>query len=128
VNFVIDTGCTDLIISGNEAIKLGADLRELEFAGWIGGIGGKSKSYRMPRVAVVFMCENNTQWSAELEEVVVADKPPPERKTKTRGRLMKEEWEVKILTPTLLGREFMARHGFILHWDFEKRNAYLSVP
>lgn len=116
VNFIVDTGAFDILLSMDTALKLGANLKDLKPSRLrVSGVGGSVTPYDMDGVALVFECDGHRTWDALIDRIKVM---VPKRDR--RGH--------EAAAPDLLGRAFMEEHAMALHWDFAKKEAYLEVP
>lgn len=116
VNFIVDTGAFDILISMDTAIKLGANAKDLAPSRLrVSGIGGSMSPSELDGVALVFECEGRRTWDVFIDRIKVLT---------AKGKSK----EGRMPMPDLLGRAFMEEHSMVLHWDFHEKQAYLEVP
>ncbi len=126
INFAVDTGATDITISQADALKLGAELRDLTRSKrTIGGIGGRADCFEMEDLVLVFLCSPNGTFFAEIKKVDVVRAPEVERH-KDRGKGVVTARKISI--PSLMGRNFLKSKRATLYWNFERDEAYLDFP
>lgn len=118
VNFIVDTGAFDIILSQGDAENLGVDMRRLRPSNTpIGVIGGAVPSYDLHGISVAFKCDKGRTHTFALRSMrVMADK------SRGRGGSGGDE------TCSLLGRRFLRANDFSLRWRFGKNLAHLDVP
>lgn len=117
VNLVVDTGAYDLTISmWDLQILEGARDRLSRSDFQVSGLGGPADTFRMKGLSIVFIEGGPGEAKFLLDDAVVLDDSKPACDT---GH--------PLQIPSLLGRKFMEDHGFILHWDFARRIAYIDM-
>jgi len=126
INFAVDTGATDITLSQADALKLGAELKDLPHSRTkIGGIGGRADCFEMSGLTLVFLCSPSGTLIANIESVDVVKAPTIERHKDHHKGVMTE---CKISIPSLMGRAFLKEKHATLFWDFGKDVAYLDFP
>jgi len=118
VNFIVDTGAFDILLSMDTVTKLGGSRNALVPSRMrVEGVGGRVSPSEMQDVALVFECEGRQTWDVFMHRIkVLTDQG---RKGATGGG---------VPAPNLLGRAFMEEHRMVLHWDFGTRIAYIELP
>jgi len=118
VNFIVDTGAFDILLSMDTVTKLGGSRNDLVPSRLrVEGVGGRVSPSEMQDVALVFECEGRQTWDVFMHRInVLTDQR--HQGAKSGG----------APTPNLLGRAFMEEHRMVLHWDFGTRIAYIELP
>lgn len=117
LTFVVDTGASDITISEDSVMMLGARLSKLpRLKTSMRGLGGRVGTFELNNLALMFKSSTGAPWQVMLDSVSVYQNP-----REHRGGL-------REFMPSLIGRAFMEDHKMILHWDFGRRDAYLEVP
>lgn len=117
VNLVVDTGAFDITLSMWDVQALEVARGRLESSQFpVSGIGGAADTFVMKGVSIAFVGSGIQDAVFRLGDVNVLD---DSGLTSGRG--------LPLRIPSLLGRKFMEDHGFILHWDFARRIAYIDI-
>ncbi len=126
VNFAVDTGANDLTLSQADALKLGAELRDLPRSRrMIGGIGGRADCFEIDDLILVFPCSPSGTVFTEIRTVDVVKAPTVERHKDHRKGVITER---KMSIPSLMGRNFLKSMHATLFWNFKTDDAYLEFP
>jgi hypothetical protein len=116
LSFIVDTGASDITISEDSAVMLGARLSKLpRLRTSMRGIGGTVGTFELRNLALMFTSDAGIPWQVLLDSVHVYQNLSVNRGGK------------RELMPSLIGRAFMEEYSMILNWDFGKRIAYLEV-
>ena len=116
ITFIVDTGSPETIIPFQKAKELNLPLNDLKTDEDISLLGGKYKSYKLPK-KIQFNClyEDGSVMTKEFSPLVVQ---PISRK--------KDKEDKTILTEMLMGLDFLRETGLILHCEMKKDIAYLG--
>lgn len=126
VNFAVDTGANDITLSQADALKLGAELRDLPRSRrTIGGIGGRADCFEMNGLSLIFLCSPSGTFFAEIKAVDVVKAPTVERHKDHHKGVVTER---KISIPSLMGRNFLKSMHATLYWNFDTDDAFLDFP
>jgi|APIni6443716594_1056825.scaffolds.fasta_scaffold30216_2 hypothetical protein len=118
VNFVVDTGAFDIILSEDDAEDLGVDMGRLRPSKTpIGVIGGTVPSYDLHGISVAFTCDKGRTHTFGLRCMRVMANKSGRRGGPGGGEAC-----------SLLGRRFLQDNDFSLHWEFGKEKAHLGAP
>jgi hypothetical protein len=114
--FLLDTGAYDLTLSADDARRLDAPLEDLPVSRLpTFGIGGEVQSYDMPEVSIAFTCSSGKRMEFRMKTVRVIGYPKGGSSCVGAG------------VPSLLGRRFLRKAGFVLHYDFGHDSAFLEM-
>lgn len=116
VNFLIDTGASDVSINEIETEKLEIDIDALpRFERTVMTLGGPAPAFKIDGAVLFLLDVENKAQEFALQQLLVIEEPT--------GRKKKP---VNFPMPNLLGRSFFLRYGLKFHIDFSKHEAYIQ--
>lgn len=117
VDLVVDTGASDLFLSMGDIAALNPGMYDLDPGRTpVYGIGGSVDTLEMRGVSIAFMGEGLREVEVDLGAATVLG-------TGEQGKGRTSMCHI----PSIMGRKFMADRGFVLHWDFARRIAFIDV-
>lgn len=110
VDFLLDTGAGETILSEKDASRIGLVYKNFPKGGVARGIGGEAKTWKIDKQITLYIpTVGGGLFTASRKEIEVLEEPSEE----------------KIL-PSLLGLEFLEQLGFKLTFDMPARAVFLE--
>ncbi len=120
VNFLLDTGAGEVVIGEDDLIKLGIDLRSLppdrsRIAGW----GGTTEAYSIEGAFMILVDDRGQSQAFEVGRTVCGANP---RDVLRKKRVVRTR---TVSIPSVIGRNFLRRHGLIAHIDLAREDVFI---
>lgn len=122
VEFMLDTGSAKTIIGEDDLKNLGPDVesfpRSLDpIAGW----GGTAQAHEVDDVIIIMTDGEGHSEPFEMDRVICGRNPKRVREKAGIRRTM------TVAIPSVIGRDFLRRHGLIVHIDVRHDETYMYV-
>lgn len=120
VNMIVDTGSGTTIIGEGDLNRSGLTLDMLRrsrhpIAGW----GGTTEAYEVPDVSIVLVDSDGKEGVFDAPGVLCG--ADPKKLRQKRG--VRSGFRISI--PSVVGRDFLRAHGFVVHIDVAREEVYL---
>lgn len=109
VDFLLDTGAGETILSEKDALRIGLTYTNFPRGRNARGVGGVANTYKIDKEVTFYMLATDGIFSATRREIEVLEEPTQKKEL-----------------PSLLGLEFLEELNFKLTYDMPVRAIYLE--